>query len=602
MEYGFRTPPNATLKVLRIGLHLSLNGLVPVFFCLLAKCDRNFVPNILEIIRNRRDRICLGSVVLFCLVTFLVPILVSGLPNGYDLNTDLRFASTLYEEMGNAVLFPGWANDNFGYGSVGIRFYPPVSLHGLAVGKMISGEWYDSIVANLTFWMCLGCVGVFLFAREWGSPLEAMMAGMIYAVVPQHLSEIHAFFLYAEFAAWGVLPFCFLFVSRICRDGKWVDVFLFATFYSVLILTHIPTTIIVSLCLPLYVLLFLGWPNLKSASLQLAVAVVLAIAMTSFRLVQIIVEFDWLAHNGPAWSAGNYASTTWLFPNILETRKMPALTLSAGLTDITIALTILLLVPPIVYLFTSRKTTDNPTRKFLTATTITALFALLMLSKPSTLIWKYAELLQKIQFPWRWLSILSMFGTISFSLAITRLAAKYDRHKRLVIYSGLAAILAMVIFDITQVVVPSAPMNRDQFETIERELTTEPIFEGWWPKWAREKAFENRERVVAGNRTVEIARWETGSREFTVQQGDPTDLRVATFYYPYWKARINGIPIDVHPDETGAMKISIQDEVSTVQLKFEEPDANRVARWVSLVSWFVMLLLGVFSVLRYKLV
>jgi uncharacterized membrane protein len=294
----------------------------------------------------------MAGVLVFCFVSFVGPILYYGLPNGFDLSTDLRFASAFRDEMVSGRFFPGWSNDNFGFGSVGVRFYPPIAFLALALGQIITNDWFSAILINLFLWMCLGCAGVYLFVREWGSPASAMVAGMVYAIVPQHLTEIYGYFLYAEFAAWGVMPFCFLFLARICRGGSWKEVFFLAIAYSALVLTHIPTTIIVTVCLPVYVLILLDWCQLKRIFLQLLVSAVLTLAATSFRWTTILNEFNWLAHNDPKWSTGKYGFNVWLFPNILETRKLYLLELVSWLTDITIVLTILLLIPSFVYLQT----------------------------------------------------------------------------------------------------------------------------------------------------------------------------------------------------------------------------------------------------------
>lgn len=542
---------------------------------------------ITDFLKHNSNWFCLGAVLLFCAVSFLIPIYISGLPDGFDLSTDLRFASAFRDGILNGNFSPGWANDNFGFGSIGIRFYPPIAFYTLAFGEMITGDWFSAIFINLFGWMCLGCIGIYFFVKEWSSPGPAMVAGMIYAIVPQHLTEIYGYFLYAEFAAWGVMPFCFLFVTRICRGGKWLDVFLFATSYSVLILTHIPTTIMVTISLPVYVLVLLDWRRFKNIFLQLFVSIALTLAATSYRWIQIVSEFNWLAHNDPKWSTGKYGFSVWLFPNILETRKVYLLELMSWLTDITIILTILLLIPAFPYLFTSAKTKTDPVRKIIIATTITALFAFFMLSKPSLFIWNNAGFLQKIQFPWRWLSILSMLGVVSIALTIPLLVLRFQKIERLIVYFGLAVIVVMMLFDITQIIIPSEPIPRAKFGKIEIDLQTKPIFEGWWPIWAKEEAFETSERVMAGNRRVDVTRWESETREFTVQRGDAVALRVSTFYYPLWTATVNGDEAEIEMDEFGAIIIPIHSEVSTVHLNFEEPYSYRIAKWLSLATWLL---------------
>lgn len=531
---------------------------------------------------------CLASVLLFCVVTFVFPVLYAGLPDGFDLSTDLHFASAFRDGMLGGNFSTRWANDNFGFGSVGIRFYPPLAFFALALGQILTNDWFLSILINLFAFLSLGSLGMYLLVREWAGPVPAMIAGMVYAVVPQHLMEIYNYFLYAEFAAWGIMPFCFLFVTRICREGKFHDVILFAISYSALILTHLPTTIIVSICLPIYVLALMDWKNYKTIFLQLSASIALTIAATSFYLIRIVKEFDWLAHNDQKWSTGYYDYSVWLFPNIIEPRKLYILELMSWLMDITTVLTLGLLIPALIYLFTSRADKINePVRKIVLAATVTALFALFMLSKPSLVIWRHAEFLQRLQFPWRWLSILSVFAVIAFAFSVWQLFLRFQRAERFIVYSSLALIVAMMLFDITQIIIPSEPLPRAGFEKIDRELKAKPIFEGWWTKWAKRGAFDNRERVSARNRNVTVVKWESEAREFIVDKGEKVDLRVSTFYYPYWKATVNGKAAEINMDEHGSIIVPIQDEASTVHLYFEEPYVYTILKWLSVFTWFL---------------
>jgi hypothetical protein len=504
--------------------------------------------------------------------------------------THIRFAIAFQDGFSSGQFFPSWANDNFGYGSIGIRFYPPLSAYTLAVVHVFANDWVTAFLISLFAWMCAGCIGVYLFVKDWGTPGFGLLAAMLYAVVPHHLAEIFQFFLYAEFAAWAVIPFCFLFVSRICRGGTWIDVVLFALSFSILILTHIPTTIIILFCLPIYVLLLFDWSNYKRIFLQLATATALALLATAFRWVMLVNELTWLAHNGPEhFMSGFYDFRIWLFPNFLVSNPRHLYILTSWFFDVAVLLTVALLIPAVISLVwrTSKKPADNSFRKFFIASLVTAIFAFFMLSRLSYFVWNNIEVLQKIQFPSRWMSVLSMFSVVLFSLSIRYLMPRRRIAQRLVVYPAIALILAILIFDLTQIVIPSAPIPRAEFTQIEQKIYTEQIWKGWWPTWAREKAFDRSEKVIAGGRNVEIAEWVLESKEFVVQPGDAINVRVKILYYPHWKATVNDRVTEIGMDENGAITIPVSSEASKVSLHFVEPFSNGLAHVVSLVTWLL---------------
>jgi uncharacterized membrane protein len=534
-----------------------------------------------------RNSVCILFLLVFCFASFALPLL-AGLPSGFDMLTDIRFASALKDAMLAGELFPGWANDNFGFGSIGIRFYPPIAFYVLAFTEMLTADWFWALWANLFFWMFLGSIGMFVFVKEWGTPAQGLIAGIGYAIVPQHLSEVFQFFLFAEFAAWGLIPFCFLFLTRICRNGKWIDVVLFAIAYSLLVLTHLPTTIIVSFCLPIYVLVVMDWRNYRPVFTRLAAAVALTVAATLFRWVTIIAEFDWLQHNDSKWANGYYQYAAWLFPNTLTARSQFLYVLSSWLFDIAIVMTVALIIPALVYLFKTRTEKASSHWKIIAASAGVTTFAFFMLSKPSQFIWDALPFLQKLQFPWRWMSMVSFAAVVAFALSVPRLLDIVQGRRRFVAYPALALVVTIILFNITQIIIPSAPIPVAEFSEVEKKVAEEPMFEGWWPVWAKEGAFETPERVTAGARFVDTSKWESLDRAFTIQEGEPVKVRVATFYYPYWKATVNDKPTTIEPDINGAILIPTSGEYSKVRLTFEEPGRNKIAKVVSLATWIVL--------------
>jgi hypothetical protein len=185
------------------------------------------------------------------------------------------------------------------------------------------------------------------------------------------------------------------------------------------------------------------------------------------------------------------------------------------------------------------------------------------------------------------MSVLSMFSVVLFSLSIRYLMPRRRIAQRLVVYPAIALILAILIFDLTQIVIPSAPIPRAEFTQIEQKIYTEQIWKGWWPTWARDKAFDRSEKVIAGGRNVEIADWVLESKEFVVQPGDAINVRVKILYYPHWKATVNDRVTEIGMDENGAITIPVSSEASKVSLHFVEPFSNGLAHVVSLVTWLL---------------
>src|SRR5690606_6890274 len=115
-----------------------------------------------------------------------------------------------------------------GYGSVGIRFYPPLTYLVLGFIQFFTDSWYDSLWISIAFWMIASGVGTYIFARQFLNWSYSLLAAMIYLIAPYHLVQIYQAFLLAEFTASAILPFCFLFAYRLLKDLKWSDAIFFA--------------------------------------------------------------------------------------------------------------------------------------------------------------------------------------------------------------------------------------------------------------------------------------------------------------------------------------------------------------------------------------
>jgi hypothetical protein len=71
----------------------------------------------------------LSGIACLAAVVVMLPIAVWGIPDGADLPQHFQFAQTYYDALTSGDGFPNWsARENFGYGSIGIRFLPAALL------------------------------------------------------------------------------------------------------------------------------------------------------------------------------------------------------------------------------------------------------------------------------------------------------------------------------------------------------------------------------------------------------------------------------------------------------------------------------------------
>lgn len=545
--------------------------------------------------RYLSDDLLYLALILIVASILISPMYLSGIPNGRDFPQHLQFAETFYNSISEGDFFPGWAgSDNYGFGSVGIRFYPPMAYYVLAFTRFLTGNWQNAILLAFAFWMFAGSAGVYFWAKERLSSAEAFIAASLYAVAPYHLSQIYQTWLYAEFAAAGVLPFCFLFAAKLCRRRKAVDIVLLTVSYSLLLLTHIPTTITATIALAIYTLFLIDWRHYKETFIKLIAVLVLSLSATAFHWLKIVTEIDWVKHSDARYSTGYYDFHQYLFPMYYSAGDKYWARLLWHF-DVSTVLTFLLLLPLIavlILLLKNNKRAESIDR-FVPALVAAGVFTLFIMSVLSVALWESVPLLQKVQFPWRWLSVFSGISVMAFSLSLRYLVERYAKLKKIGLYAVLFLIAAILIFDFTQNIIQSEPLTDKQFNEKLAESRTEAGCPCWWTSWADGSAFKEKRKVSGRQREVAVLNWQNEAREFDVAAGESAPLRIATFYYPHWRALVNDRFAPVLKNEDGSISILVPDKKSSVKLYFDEPRFLRIALILSLTTWCLLLLAGI---------
>jgi hypothetical protein len=523
------------------------------------------------------------SIIVLASIAIVLPILLNGIPNGNDLPQHYQFALDLEKSILDGVIHPGWSADpNNGYGDVGLRFYPPFSYYALISFRAIAGNWYHASVLAFSFWFILGSIGVYFWVREWFAEAASLIASLVFLVFPYHVNQIYNAFFYAEFAAAGILPFCFLFATRICSSRGWGNVLGLSLFYALLVLTHLPTAIMGSMALLIYSLVSLPKGDRCRSAVALAIGAIFGLILSSFYWIRIVFEVGMLSHAGPSYISQAYdfrSNLLFAYPIVSFTDYIDR---SLWFGDLLLLITLLTIIPAAVLFFRTRKSVTRSPLVPVTVLLCTALFFATPLSLP---IWENLGLLQKIQFPFRWMSIISLTGALFVGAGFAQLRGEIKTNRRPLALIAVGAVAICFVFSVTQVIRPSSFIDRGQFNGLLNGLASSKSCECWWPIWAKEEGLGVDERVTTEVRSIEVDQWSSLDRRFRVSAGDDAYARIATFYYPHWAAEIDGFPRAVEKDTNGVILIKLSRDDAEVRLHFREPAYVQVVRIISAAAW-----------------
>ena len=513
----------------------------------------------------------------------IVPVLLFGVPANRDLSNHFRFALPFYDAIAAGNFYPSWlAESNGGYGDPSFRFYPPALYYLLAFFRFVSGEWYAATLLTFATVSIAGGLGIYLWARSVLTSSQAMWASFIYAFAPYHLNQLYQATMLAEWAGSAVLPFVFAFLERVCARGKRIDVAGLAACYALLVLTHLPLTVIASLALPVYALVRMQRGRRMQTLAKLASAALLGLCASSIYWVTMVSEMRWIGIN----EIEHDASADYRFNFLLSTFSPD--NLNVWWMNILILMT-LLLAAPMVLLMRRIVWRDRPELKAMAALTAFALFMAVPLSRP---IWDLFGQLQQTQFPWRWMAVITIGMAVLTAAAIPLLnrASTGPRIKQLMI---LGAMGVSVAFSLSHIVREAHFLSPHDFGQTLSDVRGSASVNYWFPIWANSKTKPMPVAVEAGDRAVAVQSWTPENRQFLIAAGTPVEARVKTFYYPHWTATSGQQTLQTRPAGNGVLLISVPTDAVSVELTFEEPRRSRVSSFASVAGFLFIGFLAV---------
>lgn len=538
----------------------------------------------------------------------MLPILFNGIPQGYDMPHHYQCALTYRDAILSGDFYPSWTTlRNLGYGSMELRLYPPVSHYVLAVFSLITQEWFLATWLTFTFWWVLGSLGVYLWAREVVAPRYAMFAAVAYAVMPYRLNQAYLVFFYGELAGAAILPFCFAFLARIIREQKnsgdinykplksnliTVNVIGLAISYALLVLTHLPLTLIVSIALGIYFLANLEW-NAKSCAIsfsRFAIGIFLGLSASSFFWLKVLQEKYLIAKTSVYEDIYLHYYLNFLLTPLqhYDDSTQAVYEVFTLVYDIVLILTLFMVVPLALLAVICGKTLKNRKWKSLWMTFGCALFLTTPMSK---FIWDNFMLIQEVQFPWRWLTIVSLFAPVLFATGFPTIAKWFGSNKlRPAALILLGTFFIGASFSLSQGIRGAIFLSPSYVNDYIAEISQTKGFVFWWTTWTRKEFLDDSsEKASAAERRISIDVWNDTERSFTVEAGKTDNIRIATFYHPNWKATADNQPIEIRPDPHGAMIIPVSFEKVNVQLKFRETLPVTIAWYFSGLIWSILL-------------
>jgi hypothetical protein len=534
-----------------------------------------------------------------------LPVIVYGFPFGsHDGKYHALWYTHFAEQLWGGDLYPRWLMGmNGGLGSPVFFYYPPLPFYITSLLKPLfaadSFGW-QQLGVSASVALILSGICAYIWLERIADPTSALVGAILYMVMPYHVAiDLYIRGAFGEFWTFVWMPLILYFVNKVSAGHHSATVGLIFS-YALLIMTHLPTTLIFSPIIIGYAFFTAGIHRKVKVIGLTSAALGLGAGLSAIYLLPALTTQHFVSMH--KLQVGYYFYENWfLFTQKISGRSM------AILSWLTINIVTLICCACIFICIRSSKKVIQEASFWIVTMTI-SIFMMTPLSNPA---WQAIPTLQKIQFPWRFNTIVVVAAAAILVLGVYSMKRPFSR------LTGVTLIIAiMLITNWGPIMARAAWMNalpsglsKAKVDHINTRLEQHLDATEYLPTWAsmRDKhtdlflkgtsqSGENTDRVtiVEGIGSVTVSSWEPRVIVLQVSSTKGLLLNIQQFYYPNWIAHLNddSYSLNVQPSKPkGLLSIYVPGGRHSVSLHFEQRAPERLGQIVSTISMIIALVL-----------
>ena len=534
--------------------------------------------------------VALALTATFCTLPLLFH---ASLPQSQDMTYHIFQADQFWRNLNHGVLYPRWAEGAVnGYGSPNFIFYSPLSYYFVALIHLFNSSLVSSMVITIWLSFFLSGITMFLLSSNFFPGYRALVPAVLYQILPFHIFELYLRGSFAALFSYIWFPLILLMMHHLRDNRKPALCMTTLSFaYAALIMTHLASAYMFSLIACVILLCFIISGQFSSC-VKAACGFVGGLALSSAYFIPAILERRYVhmeyLENGP-W--GRYVDN-FLFTQDKLQQDFYSLLHLGVISDLVLFGLILSSV---------KKWGVTPNKPLFII--FSSLFLLsFFLTTPMSMPLQYLiPGVQTFLFPWRWIVMMELALTILSGFmflntdGVEAIAGKIRNGSIILIYIALSAAIIW-----TTDIFPGEAVKR--FEDPARfSYKMMPGVENI-PIWARNwlEMFSGPPPepalFVSGKGSYSVKVWEPQKRVVQFNSNLPSLVRISTFYYPGWEAKLDGKKTGIVIEEkSGAMLINVPQGEHVLKLIFGDTPLRVFSRYVSCGSFVILSLFALFS-------
>jgi hypothetical protein len=540
-------------------------------------------------------------------------------PGYYNMHDDMQMVRQLeLEKCFQDGQFPcRWTPDlGYGYGYPLFNFYPPMPYFVGQVYRTFGFTFMNAVKATAVTQIVLAAAFMYLLAVSIFGPLGATLSAIFYTYAPYHALNLYVRGAMNEAWASVFFPLTLYFSRRLILENKFKHVIFLALSFTGILLSHNPMALTFTPILFLWCLFWLFTKYKKPLGafikdqlpviIKLAFSGLVTLAFSAFYTLPVLFESKYVQIESMFKNYYHFSvHFTTLYQLFISSFWGDGASVWGTEDNMSFMVGYLQWIIPLIivafsvfFLVKNRKKKDANRQKYLLLFLLIAmgLFNVFMTHNKSTFLWLLIPIIQKIQFPWRFLNHSMFLLSLSAGGLVWILKDKISKKA----ISLIVILLSLItLFVNLQYFTPlkHGPLSDEQ--KFSGQAWTNQITSGiydYLPKTARiaprGPAKEFIDEIYPKETSYQITDGKKGTDWFffTLTLDQPAEIFISQLAFPDFEITDNGQKIDYQIEsELGRLTVDLSAGEHQISVKFINTPIRTVSNYISLVAWLTLL-------------